>query len=76
MSAVGVDVGTADWQEAAKRIFMIPVFVWCAYLAGGVTSAWPVVNVSRWIVLVPAVVILATAAGIARAGRVTSPATS
>ncbi len=61
-------------RDAARRSFDLAVAVWCAYLAGGIASAWSVVNVSRWIVLVPAAVIAATAASIARAGRV--PATS
>lgn len=63
-------------RDASRASLDLAVAVWCAYLAGGVTSAWLVVNVSRWIVLVPAAVIAATAVGIARNGRVTSSATS
>lgn len=35
----GVAVGTAEWQEAAKRIFMIPVFVASTAVAVAVSEA-------------------------------------
>jgi uncharacterized membrane protein YoaK (UPF0700 family) len=65
-------------RDAARATLDLSVAVWCAYLAGGIASAWLVVNVSRWLVLVPVAVILATALSIARAGRssVTSSAAS
>jgi len=65
-------------RDAARASLNLSLAVWCAYLAGGIGSAWLVLNVSRWIVLIPVVVILATAASIRRAGRpaVTSSATS
>lgn len=65
-------------RDAARASLNLSVAVWCAYLAGGISSAWLVVNVSRWIVLVPVGVILGTALAIARAGRapVTSSAAS